>query len=142
MTPYSKELIQALKELVDSQINIAIPYAKGNSIRLKHIIIRKHRNGYRIFDLNTNKIIATTFSKTGAVAIAKVIVNNEPEKISEIRKLDEDLAKYYNDAVFYKHTIENTKDDTRRDAAFTRFEIANDKAMQIKYSIELFIYDK
>ena len=92
MTPYSKELIQALKELVDSQIDIAIPYAKGNSIRLKHIIIRKHRNGYRIFDLNTNKIIATTFSKTGAVAIAKVIVNNEPEKISEIRKLDEDLA--------------------------------------------------
>ena len=56
MTPYSKELIQALKELVDSQIDIHIPYAKGNSIRLKHLVIRKHKNGYRIFDITTNKI--------------------------------------------------------------------------------------
>ena len=142
MTPYSKELIQALKELVDSQIDIPIPYAKGNSIRLKHIIIRKHKNGYRIFDLNTNKIIATTFSKTGAVAIAKCIVEKQDKNIGEIQSLDQDLAKYYNDAVFYKHTIEHTSDELRRDAAFTRFQIANDKAMQVKYSIESFIYDK
>tara|TARA_B100000683_G_C12447712_1_gene538798 strand:+ start:395 stop:823 length:429 start_codon:yes stop_codon:yes gene_type:complete len=142
MTPYSKELIQALKDLVDSQIDIPIPYAKGNSIRLKHIIIRKHRNGYRIFDLNTNKIIANTFSKTGAVAIAKCVVDKQEQKVKEILGLDQDLAKFYNDAVFYKHTIEHTTDDLRRDAAFTRFEIANDKAMQIKYSIESFIYDK
>ena len=142
MTPYSKELIQALKELVDSQIDIHIPYAKGNSIRLKHLVIRKHKNGYRIFDITTNKIKATTFSKTGAVAIAKAIVNNKEEDIKEIRSLDYDLCKYYNDAVFYKHTIEKTADETRRDSAFTRFEIANDKAMQIKYQIESFIYDK
>ena len=70
---FDKQLAVELEEIVVHGLaQVAIPYEKGNSIRIKNIVIRKHRNGYRIFDISTNKHVVTTFTKAAALAIAKI----------------------------------------------------------------------
>ena len=66
---------------------------RGNSIRIKHIIVRKHSNGYRIFDCRCNKHIETVFCKTAAVAIAKGLAENKNYGIDNIVSLDQDVCK-------------------------------------------------
>ena len=45
---FDKELAKELEEIVVHGLSeLPIPYEKGNSIRVKNIVIRKHANGYR-----------------------------------------------------------------------------------------------
>ena len=68
---FDKQLAKELEEIVVSGLSqVPIPYEKGNSIRVKNIVIRKHKNGYRIFDISTNKHIVTTFTKTAEIGRA------------------------------------------------------------------------
>ena len=47
------ELVKEVDEVISQGLaQYPLPYQKGNSIRLKNIIIRNHKNGYRLFDLN------------------------------------------------------------------------------------------
>ena len=60
---FDKQLAKDLEEIVVHGLaQVPIPYEKGNSIRVKNIVIRKHKNGYRIFDISNNKHIVTTFT--------------------------------------------------------------------------------
>jgi len=74
---FDPNLTKQLEEIIISGLErMPIPYEKGNSIRVKNIVIRKHSNGYRIFNCKTNKFIANTFSKTASLAIAKEMAVN------------------------------------------------------------------
>ena len=49
-----------------------LPYVKGKSIRIGHVIVRETRVGFfLVFDTKENAEIAKMFCKTGAVALAK-----------------------------------------------------------------------
>ena len=91
---YNPLYVKQLEEIISAGLKeVAIPYQKGNSIRIKHMIVRKHSNGYRVFDCRCNKHIETVFCKTAAVAKAgwegakagtqKLSEVNEKYKISE-----------------------------------------------------------
>ena len=55
----------------------------------KNIVIRKHKNGYRIFDISNNKHVVTTFTKTAALAIAKIVAERgNSNNIKDIIVLD------------------------------------------------------
>ena len=56
--------------------------------------------------------------------------------------LESKLSKYYNDAIFYKYTVEHSKDEIRADSAQMRFEIAMDECMRIRDQIENYLFDK
>ena len=118
------------------------PYEKGNSIRVKNIIIRKHSNGYRIFNCKTNKFIANTFSKTASLAIAKEMAVNPNFDVKNITKLDDTVSKHYNDALFAKRTMENAEDDARYMTAEIKYDIATQKAWAALADIERYIFDK
>lgn len=136
-------LAKELEQIVSAGLEaVALPYQKGNSIRLKHIAIRKHKNGYRLFDTKTNSHILTTFCKTAALAIAKNIVENNRNSIEEIKRLDDRVAKYYMDAVFSKRSYEVSTDWNKKENAEILFDIALDKAWASLSSIETFIFDK
>ena len=52
---YNDTLAKELDSLITAGLDqLPIPYEKGNSIRLKHIAIRKHKNGYKLFNTKTN----------------------------------------------------------------------------------------
>lgn len=144
MTVDNKTLTQQLDEIVTSTLEeVALPYEKGNSIRLKHLAIRKHKNGYKMFDCKTNSHICTMFSKTGALALAKTIVEtNDDNTIRTIKMLDDKVAKYYMDAVFAKRSYESAKDYDKKEHSEILFDIAMDRAWASLEAIEQYIFDK
>jgi|TARA_B100001057_G_scaffold358205_1_gene360329 hypothetical protein len=141
---FDKQLAKELEEIVVHGLaQVPIPYQKGNSIRVKNIVIRKHKNGYRIFDISTNKHVVTTFTKTAALAIAKIVAESgNSNDIKDIIVLDNKVCKHYMDALFAKRTIEVSKDSIRIQASETKFDIATDKAWSSLAQIESYIFDK
>ena len=139
-----KSLALQLEEIITAGLeDVPIPYQKGNSIRIKHIAIRKHKNGYKLFDCATNSHVVTTFSKTGAIAIAKILAEGGAQSdVQMISTLDDKVAKHYMDAVFAKRAYETSKDEVRRDNAEVLLDIAMDKAYQSLEVIESYIFDK
>ena len=101
----SNNLLSDLEEIVDKGLEDAsIPYAKGNSIRIKQYIIRKSKVGYLVYDSSTNKQVHMTQFKSVAIAIAKNLAERR-NRIDKILEIEGNLAKHYNDAVFYKNMI-------------------------------------
>ena len=128
MIQLNETLAQELEQIVTAGLQqVAIPYEKGNSIRLKYIAIRKHKNGYKLFDCKRNAHVVTTFTKTAAIAIAKSIVENKND-MEQILRLDDKVAKHYMDALFAKRSYESSNNLTKKDSAEILFDIAMDKA--------------
>jgi len=141
---FDKQLAVELEEIVVHGLaQVAIPYEKGNSIRIKNIVIRKHRNGYRIFDISTNKHVVTTFTKAAALAIAKITAETgDNSSVRDIIRLDNTVSKHYTDALFAKRSIEVGKDIQRIESSEVKFDIATDKAWSSLAQIETYIFDK
>ena len=57
----TEKLLHDLEEIVNRGLeDSAIPHARGNSIRIKHVIIRKSPKGYLIYDAKENKPVSYT----------------------------------------------------------------------------------
>jgi len=137
------ELIKILEEIMDAELDQSpIPVVKGNSIRIKNAIVRKNKHGFHVFDLAEKEHIGYSHSKTTALAMAHCVATKQKESLNNIKRLDNKLSKFYNDAIFYKYTVEHTSDSIKKDAALMRFEIAIEDCWSIKEQIENYIFDK
>ena len=117
-------LSKKLETLIDSNIDKAsLPYVKGNSIRIKHIVIRKNKIGWLLYDTDTNTQIAQFFCRSSALAYANVVLKKRAS-LKQVFELDKTIEKHYNDCMFYLHTMKVTKDETRREAVKTRYDIS------------------
>ena len=136
----TENLIHDLEEIVNQGLeDSAIPVARGNSIRIKHIIIRKSPKGYLIYDAKENKQVVRTYFKTTAVAIAKNLAQgiNITETAMEC---DELMLKHYNDAVFYKHSIRKTDDEVKKDIREARLDIAIQESQIVRSLLDHYIF--
>ena len=136
----TEKLIHDLEEIVNRGLeDSAIPHQRGNSIRIKHIIIRKSPKGYLIYDAKENKQVVRTYFKTTAVAIAKNLAQgiNITETAMEF---DELMLKHYNDAVFYKHSIRKTTDEFKRDIREARLDIAIQESQRVRSLLDRYIF--
>lgn len=138
---YNKRILKELKDIIESNIDPTMfPQQKGNSIRVGKIIVRKNKRGYMIYDITIGgSALYETFSKKAALAIAKSY-NKGIDNSNKVLELDRRIQKNYNDSVFYKHTIETTKDEFKKDATITRFEIANAETSQALQSLDRYIF--
>jgi hypothetical protein len=136
------ELAKELEALINRNLDTSyFPYVKGKSIRIGHIIVRETRFGFLVFDTKNNKEVDKMFCKTSAVALAKQETSGSlSNPIEYIRKLDKEIEKNYNDAIFYKHTMRVTKDDTKFFVAQTRYDIAASKTRYAKEELDKYIY--
>lgn len=136
------QLAKELEALINRNLDTSyFPYVKGKSIRIGHIIVRETRFGFLVFNTRTNKEVDKMFCKTSAVALAKLEASgNLSNPIECIKKLDKEIEKNYNDAVFYKHTMRVTKDDTKFFVAQTRYDIAAAKTKYAKEELDKYIY--
>ena len=135
-----------LDEIMESGLKkVHIPYVKGKgkSVRIKNTIFResKKEGGFLLFDVSTHKRVAHTFSKRGAIAYSKARAKNNAELAKEVLRLDQNLGKHYMDSLFRKHTIEQTDDEMRRDAAEMRFELAKDNTWNYICQLDEYIFD-
>jgi hypothetical protein len=140
---FTPELALELENLINNTIDKSfLPYVKGKSIRIGHVIVRETRVGFfLVFDTKENAEIAKMFCKTGAVALAKSIVSKQDNaEIKLIKTLDDIISKNFNDAIFYKHTINVTKDSIKKQVAQMRYSVARDATQHAKDKLDTFIY--
>lgn len=140
---YNSKLARELEHLINNALDTSeLPYVKGKSIRIKHIIVRETKVGFfLVFDTKENKEIAKMFCKTSAVALAKSVAKEQDARtIREIKVLDDVIEKNYNDALFHKHILTSSKDKTRRFVAQARYEIAAFKTRTAKEKLDRYIY--
>ena len=134
------DLLEELKKLIEENIDPSMfPYAKGNSIRIGSLVIRKNKKGFNIHDLKTKDYIATTFSKTAAVAIARNLAKGNNVTTAAI-DLDHVIEKNFADAMFYSHTLRTTKDEMKKDITKTRLDIAKIRTEAAKRHLDCMIF--
>lgn len=138
----TKIIISELEEFINNVDLSIIPYQKGNSLRIKNFIIRKNKskNQYLIYNCENNSLITYTYFKISAIAIAKNLANNK-NLINKILYLDNLLLKHYNDAVFYRHKIINTKDKIEKETRRIRLDVSISETDRIKQNLEDFIFN-
>lgn len=137
-------LAQELENLINNKIDMSLlPYVKGKSIRIGHVIIRETKaRFFLVFDTKENKEIGKMFCKTSAVALARAVVTGLNHiAIDHIKRLDHVISKHFTDAIFYKHIMRVTKDDDKWDVAQIRYEIAASATQDAKDKLDTFIYN-
>jgi len=135
------KLSKKLKSFIDQQAErVCMPIQHGNSVRIKNYVVRENQHGFLLYDIKQHKQIATTFTKTAALAMAKQLSNNH--KVDVIRNTDSLIEHKYNECVFYKHTIARTDDDVRRESAKIRYDIAWEDLLKLRDTLECYIFDK
>jgi hypothetical protein len=130
---------QALKELVDSSIDtVLFPVKKGNRINIGSYSIKYSKGEYSVKCYRTNTVVAKTFTKAAALAIAKRL--NKKQSIEQILELDDTAAKHHTDCIFYNYTMNTTKNDVKREVTQTRYDISKHHEHVTLGKIKQFIY--
>lgn len=136
-----EQVLKDLEEIINGSVDVSLfPYTKGNSVRIGAYVVRSNKRGFfKVYDCSNNVLVTETFCKTSAVALAKALSQGKHVK-KDILELDKEIQKWYNDCVFYKHTMKVTKDNVKRDVTETRYQIAKDKTSHAKRQLDRYIY--
>lgn len=137
----SDKILKDLEDIIDqSVIDLDVPQVTPKSIRIKNCVIRKTKHGqYIVFDIKENKSVAVTNFKYTAIALVKNFIKKRSYK--DILELDKDLLKHYNDAVFYKNSIKNSKDYQYIEARQNRLDIAIQETSFIQKKLDKYIFN-
>tara|TARA_B110000208_G_scaffold48900_1_gene64645 strand:+ start:94 stop:513 length:420 start_codon:yes stop_codon:yes gene_type:complete len=136
----TEQLLNDLEEIVNRGLeDSAIPHQRGNSIRIKHVIIRKSSKGYLIYDSKENKQVVRTYFKTTAVAIAKNLAQGNDITETAIG-FDDLMLKHYNDAIFYRNSIRNTTDAGKREIREVRLDLAIRESQRVRSLLDRYIF--
>lgn len=130
-----------LRELIDSTPieSYMFPVKKGNRINIGSYSVAETETGYSVKSYKTNNIIAETYTKEAAIAIAKNYAKNKPINLSNILSIDSHLIKHKLDCMFYKNSLKNAKDYDRYQVIYTRYEISKHSVNQDKERLYQFI---
>jgi hypothetical protein len=136
----AENLLHDLEEIVNKGLeDSAIPHQRGNSIRIKHIVVRKSPKGYLIYDAKENRQIVRTYFKTTAIAIAKNLAQGV-DITETAMEFDDTMLKHYNDAIFYKNSIRNTTDASKREIRETRLDVAIQESQRVRSLLDRYIF--
>ena len=136
----TENLLNDLEEIVNKGLeDSAIPHSRGNSIRIKHIVVRKSPKGYLIYDAKENRQVTRTIFKTTAIAIAKNLAQGK-DLVEQLKEYDNMMLKHYNDAVFYKHSIKKCKDALTKEIRETRLDISIQESRRVRSLLDHYIF--
>ena len=135
-----EKLLNDLEEIVNRGLeDSAMPHQRGNSIRIKHVIIRKSPKGYLIYDAKENKQVVRVYFKSSAVAIAKNLAQDN-DITDEVVVFDQMMLKHYNDAVFYKNAIKMSDDPFKIEIRETRLDVSIRESQRVRSLLDRFIF--
>ena len=137
------KLGKRLQRFIDEQAEkVCMPIQHGNSVRVKNYVIRKNPHGYLLYDINANKQVTTTFTKTAALALAKQLADDPKNSIKHIVDTDESIQNKYNECIFYKYTMTTTDDDIKREVTKIRYDIVWEDLLKLRDTLDNYIFDK
>ena len=135
----NKKLVNELKRMVDTHVTIdSFPIKNGNRINIGSYSIKPVNEGWSVLSYKTNDVIATTYTKAAALAIAKNISINKDIRKS-VDALDKVVAKHHTDCKFYQHTLHTTNNFEKYQVVMNRFCISNAIQEDAREKIKSFI---
>lgn len=130
---------QGLRDLFEKELDpVLFPVQKEDRINIGSFSIAKVANGYSVKSYKTNQIVALTYTKTAAVAIAKNL-SKKKNIIEKVMELDDVIAKNSIDCMFYKHTMQATKDMHRYESVLYRYDLSKQKTLNAREKLNKFI---
>lgn len=136
----NKQLLNELEDIFNRGLTDSyFPVVSKNTVRIKHMMVRKSKNGYIVIDAKEGEQVAFTEFKSTALAIAKSKAKGH-NNVSRLLDLEQELAKHFHDALFFKNTINNTTDNFIRETRQVRLDIALEKSKQVRREIDYFIF--
>lgn len=139
VTKIGKQILSFIDEQAEK---FCMPIQQGNSVRIKHLVVRENSYGFLLYDLKQHRQIKTTFTKTAALAMAKQLASNNKTCLRTIETMDDKIQDKYNECVFYKHTMSRTEDETKREVAKIRYDVVWEDLLQLRDELEQYIFDK
>ena len=134
----SEKISSELQGLLNTPVDPAMfPVKKGNRINIGSYSIRLINGLYHIKSYKSNAVVARTYTKTAALAVAKSLSKNN--SIEKIIKLDDEAAKHRTDCMFYKYTMEKTKNKIKWESTWVRWDISKTKERDAIDKIKQFI---
>jgi len=135
------------QEKVEEQIydialrsGIFVPINQRTIKYKNYMIIKGPDDRWNVFLMPKKLLIVSTFLKASALAIAKFHDSYKSHRIQQIEKEDAIFQKNYLDSIFYKNTIEKTKDPVTRDTASWRLDLVKTKIKSSKSLINNIFY--
>ena len=92
-----------------------------------------------IYDAKENKQVVRTYFKTTAVAIAKNLAQGI-DITETAMEFDDTMLKHYNDAIFYRNSIRNTSDASKREIRETRLDVAIQESQRVRSLLDRYIF--
>ena len=105
-----------------------------------YMIVRGPDDMWNVFQMPRKILIATTYLKVSAFAIAKLHDKKWTTRIDDIEKEDKRFQKNYTDSVFYKNTMKVSKDYVTKDTALWRWELVTEQVKDAKSRIDGIFY--
>lgn len=135
-------IVTELQKLLDTTLiePYMFPIKKGNRINIGSYSIAPTKEGYSVKSYKSNHIIANTYTKDAAIAIAKNLAKKKNIKIETILEIDSHIAKHQVDCMFYSHSIKKATDPERQDILATRYDISNAIIENDKTKLKQFIF--
>lgn len=135
----NKDLVKTFKGIVDNVDPTLFPVTRGNKINIGSYSIKPVNNGYLVKSYITNEIIAETYSKSAAIAIARTL-SKKQNFLRQILDLDKVVRKHDIDCVFYEYTLKVTKNPIKYESTYYRYDISKQKTKEAKEKISRFIF--
>lgn len=134
------KFIKDLEDILNGELDPTLfPYKKGNSIRIGKYIVRSSISSHKVFDCESNTMLADFFSKSAAVAFAKSLAKGLCPK-ETITNIDNEIQKNFNDCIFYKHTLAKSTDSFKKEITAVRLDIATHKTSTARRELDKYIY--
>ena len=134
MTNISK----TLQELVENGTERnPLPYKKGNSIFIGKCTVRKTKKGYIVFEAGKQVQMFNTLH--GALAMVKCITKKDPS--TNVSYLDQMYSKHEEDISFFRHVIEKTNSQNRKEYLEDRLDDSEHRRRLYKNRLEKIIFN-
>lgn len=138
----NSEILKSLEDIINTGMeDIALPYIKGNSIRIKHVVVRDSKAGWLVYDSRSHNQVARLFCKSSAIALAKSLAEGRNTR-RRIEELDKVIQKNYNDCMFYKNTLLKCNDSVKRAVTQNRFEVSVTQTKKARKSLDFIIFHR
>src|SRR6056297_538936 len=93
--------VKSLKAIVEKSSALdAMPQVNDDSVRIKHFLIKSINGEFSVVDTR-KKIKFKTYTKAGAITLAKKMLSENEFEVKEIIRLDQAIEKHQQDCVFY-----------------------------------------
>lgn len=137
----NESAIRSLEKLMNSASfdETLFPIKHGKTIFIKNYEVEFLNNCYYVRKHKEKTVIAKTFCKASAIAIAKTLAKNK-NIVRRILELDKIIEKNFHDAMFYRHILKGSASYKNKEIREIRLSEAIEKTRAAKEKLDKYIF--